>query len=81
MITLITRACSRSREVTAHCHVCELHTSCGCPAANHEAGASRRVTHPSWISGELRLEVNRNYVAMSEDNEICEGVESRTSCA
>ena len=36
--------CSRSREVTAHCHVSELYTSCGCPAANPEATASRSVT-------------------------------------
>jgi hypothetical protein len=41
-ITCVTR--SRSREVTAHYHVSELHASCGCFAANPEATASRSVT-------------------------------------
>ena len=36
--------CFRSRKVTTHYHVSELHISCGCPVANPEATASRSVT-------------------------------------
>jgi hypothetical protein len=39
---------SRSRAVTAHCHVSELHASWGRPAANPEAVASRSVTEASY---------------------------------